>query len=288
TPDYILGTQMDHPNAIHSHLSAQNRWQGMTFAASPTTTVAPVALDLDNPERWRQAGRAVVPMFRSLQEGNVLITQQARRWHQQNPDWYPAKVTYDKPYGIRFNGDFEAIEEQDGWVFAQVGDAYVGIRPVKGAYDYDTNWTKAGEGSLYAKMSDDVYEWGPNRQFIRFVDNFSPVIMHAGRAETHGDFEAFKAQVLAGSVRLLNTVVPGWYVLIYEPKGEQPRRFEFNAANHAIPTFNGELVDFAPDFVFQSPFMNSAYGSGVVHITVDDIDTTVDVRPSSQQTAGRE
>lgn len=276
TPDYILGTQMDHPGAVHSHLSSQNRWQGMTFSASHTTTVAPCAINLDNPSQWKQAGRASVPLYRSLQEGNVLITQQARRWIQQNPDWYPAKVTADQPYGIRFNGRFETIEEQDGWIFAQVGQAYVAIRPLKGAYDYDTNWTSAGEGSLYAKMSDEVYEWGPRKQFIRFLDNYSPVIMHAGRAETHGDLASFKQHILAGKVRLLNTVVPGWYILIYEPQGETPRHFEFNAANSSIPTFNDELINYAPEKVLDSPMLQSEYNSGVVHITVDDIDQVVE------------
>lgn len=280
TPDYILGTQMDHPGAVHSHLSSQNRWQGMTFASSHTTTVAPCSIDRDNPERWNQAGRDSVPMYRSLQEGNILITQQARRWIQQNPDWYPAKVNSDRPYGVRFNGDFDEIVEQEGWIFARVGNAYAGVRPVKGAYDYDTNWTRAGEGSLYAKMSDEVYEWGPNRQFIRFLDNFSPVIIHAGRADTHGDFEAFKRQLLAGQVRLLNTVVPGWYILIYEPEGETQRRYEFNAANSSIPSFNGSLIDYAPDRVFDSPFMISGYDSGVVRLKIDGLDYSVDFRPN--------
>lgn len=286
TPDYILGTQMDHPNAIHSHLSSQNRWQGMTFSAAHTTTVAPCSIDLTDSDRWKQAGRAFVPMYRSLQEGNVLITQQARRWHQQNPDWYPAKVSSDRPYGVRFNGKFDTLDEQDGWVFAQVGDAYVGVRPVKGAYDYDKNWTRAGESSLYAKMSNEVYEWGPNREFIRFFDNYSPVIIHAGRAETHGSFDAFKQHVLAGQVRLLNTVVPGWYILVYEPEGERPRSFEFNAANASIPSINGQLVDYGPEFVFQSPFLNAQYDSGLIRITVDEIETTVDFRSMSEGAEG--
>lgn len=284
TPDYILGTQMDHPNAIHSHLSSQNRWQGITFAASHTTTVAPVAINLDNPDKWLQAGRASAPMYRSVQQGNVLITQQARRWHQQNPDWYPAKVNSDKPYGVSFKGHFDAVDEQDGWVFTKVGDAYVGVRPVKGAYDYDSNWTQAGESSLYAKMSNEIYEWGPNRRFIRFFDNFSPVIMHTGRSETHGDFEAFKQHLLAGQVRLLNTVVPGWHILLYEPEGETPRRFEFNAANASIPSVNGQLIEYAPDAVFKSPFLNAEYDSGVVHVTVDGIEETVDFRAAGIST----
>ncbi|MEM7680995.1 MAG: hypothetical protein AAF288_03475 [Planctomycetota bacterium] len=279
TPDYILGTQMDHPGAVHSHLSSQNRWQGMTFAANPTATIAPVALDLSNPERWKQAGRASVPMYRSAQEGNVLITQQARRWTQQNPDWYPAKVNANLPYGVRFNGKMDALDEQDGWVFARVGDAYVGVRVVKGGYDYDENWTEAGESELYAVMDDGAYVWGPKKQFIRFTDNYSPVILHAGRADTHGDYESFKAHVLAGQVRLRNTVVPGWYVLEYRPQGESPRDFEFNVANSSIPSINGELVDYAPPYVFRSPFLNAKYDSGVVRITVDDIDTTLDFRP---------
>ena len=44
TPDYTLGTQMDHPAAVHSHLSITGRWHGMTFAQSATARIVPVGL----------------------------------------------------------------------------------------------------------------------------------------------------------------------------------------------------------------------------------------------------
>lgn len=41
TPDYTLGTQMDHPDLAHSHLSTASRWQGMTVAQSPLSSIVP-------------------------------------------------------------------------------------------------------------------------------------------------------------------------------------------------------------------------------------------------------
>src|SRR5262249_25103274 len=132
TPDYILGTRMDHPLAVHSHLSFGSCWQGITFSPSTRAMVFPRAVDLEAEGGWQMA--ADVGM-RSLQEGQVLITQQTRGGVALiNPDWFPRAVLDSKPFGVYFYPEIDRVEEENGWIFAQAGNAYVAVRVVKGVY----------------------------------------------------------------------------------------------------------------------------------------------------------
>ena len=44
------------------------------------------------------------------------------------------------------------------------------------------------------------------------------------------------------------------------------RKLVFNAANNDVPTIGGRYVEYAPANVFESPFLESRYGSGVVEV----------------------
>jgi hypothetical protein len=45
--------------------------------------------------------------------------------------------------------------------------------------------------------------------------------------------------------------------------------FTFDTQGSGTPTVNGVPVDYAPDYTFQSPFMNEDWASGVVTIEKD-------------------
>jgi hypothetical protein len=100
TPDYVLGTQMDHPMAIHNHLSSGGRWQGL-ITSNVNARIATVSL-AQFPGKTKPGNEySVELMYHSAQDKNVLITQQKRRWMQINPDWFPAyESIYDVPFGL--------------------------------------------------------------------------------------------------------------------------------------------------------------------------------------------
>src|SRR5690606_37879008 len=70
TPDYILGCQMDHPGAVHSHLSVQARWQGITFKGLGGARVFPT--DIGNDEKGNFNGKKASGYCRAVQERSVM------------------------------------------------------------------------------------------------------------------------------------------------------------------------------------------------------------------------
>lgn len=270
TPDYILGTQMDHPAAVHSHLSPAARWQGMTFSSSFTASISPTGIITDNENKWNREKHSY---YRSAQHENVLITQQNRRWFQQNPDWYPTYDIYERTFGVQFDGDFDQVDEREGWIFVENGDAYLAVRSLMGEYDYDhEDWFQTtGTDALFSPIETDTYEWGPNGEFIKLKDKYSPIVMEAGRRSSYPTMENFQKHILEKRLELRKTVVPGWYIVEYGGDEEQPQII-FNAANNEIPKVNGVTIDYSPRKVLDSPFLNSEYNSGIIHLRVDGLE----------------
>ena len=263
TPDYIMGCQMDHPGAIHSHLSNQSRWQGVMFKGEGGPRVFPV--DLDVGEDGNSSRTKATGYVRSVQEKNVMIMQQARRFFQMNPDWFPAKSISDLDYGIYFGDNLDRIVEAGGWIFVEHGDAYLAVRPVMG--EYADGWTilvdDASPG-LTSVIIEDSYDWSPDRRMIYLKDKYSGMIFEASRRDHHGSLEHFMADVLDNPLVLDKTVVPGFHVLRYRGCGEDAKEIIFNLANSEIPFIGGERVNYAPEVLFDSPYLKSEYKSGVI------------------------
>ena len=265
TPDYILGTQMDHPGAIHSHLSNQSRWQGIIFRGESGPRVFPV--DLAIGEDGNSGQTKATGYIRSVQDGSVMIAQQARRYFQMNPDWFPAKSIADLDYGIYFGDNLDHIEEAGGWIFVEHGDAFLAVRPVMG--EYADGWTilvDPASPGLTSEIIADSYVWSPDRKMIFLKDKYAGMIFEASRREHHASLEDFMTDVLDNLLVLDKTVVPGFHVLRYRGCGEGAKELTFNVANSEIPFVGGERVDYAPDMLFDSPFLKSTYQSGLVEI----------------------
>ena len=239
TPDYILGTQMDHPDAVHNHLSAAGRWHGLITSASPDARVVfDGGPSLSGPVRAGAADMEL--MLSTVQQRNVLIVQQARRWTQINPDWYPARDQYNKPVEVWIGSAWDAREEESGWLFVRAANAYAAVRVVE---------ETGGLG----------YKWNADHTAIRLDDKFSPVVLEAGRRADYPSMADFKRAVLAAPLRHLRTVVPGYFILSY-------RDIVYNAANSSIPIVQGKSINYSPAKVFDSPFLSSEYGSGVITV----------------------
>ncbi len=274
TPDYILGTQMDHPAAVHSHLSASGRWQGVMFSSAPNSFISPCAIIPEQNHREQHS------YYRSVQCRNVLITQQARRWFQQNPDWFPAVDMCARPFAVQFAAPFDRLEERNGWIFVLQGNACVAVRVVNGdpepAADGTPNTTA---NTMETRLSTDVAEWTEEKRFLMLKDKFSAIIMDTGRLSDYDSFEAFQDDVLDNPIHLINTVVPGWYILRYRGTGPDAPELYFNMANCEIPQIGGTLINYEPNFTFQSPFIHSDYNGTVVTLTADGDTAVLDFTP---------
>jgi hypothetical protein len=263
TPDYILGCQMDHPGAVHSHLSNASRWQGLIFKGDGGPRVYPAAVSQDEEGEFKETST----FYKCLQDKKVMLVQQSRSWTQVSPDWFPVPSRSVKPAAVCFGGHLDHIEEKDGWIFVEHGEAYLAVKVVMG--EYSEGWTILEDDAspgLTSPVIEDSYDWSPDRKAIFLKDNYAGMIFEASRRVHHETLEAFMADILDNPLVLDKTVVPGFHILRYRGCGEDAPELYFNLSNNEMPMVGGERVDYAPDLLFDSPYLKSEYKSGKIHI----------------------
>ncbi|MDP6700088.1 MAG: hypothetical protein QGH25_10595, partial [Candidatus Latescibacteria bacterium] len=271
TPDYTLGTQMDHPTAIHSHLSLTGRWHGMTFAQSATSRIVPVGLvSPDNPHNHlanADKGFDLELVLQTAQHRQTLIVQQARRWTAVHPEWFPTHPSYSRPMGIWLGTDWDEQTESNGWIFVWKGRAYAAIRPVlwDAAYEQERQTRTAGNQVYFnapddpsqVKLREDSYSWNEGRSILILEDAHSPVIIEAGHRDDYSTLADFIEAVLDNPIALYKTVVPGYNILVYTGSAADAAEIAFNAGVPQIPTIDGKPVNYSYPLTFDSPYLQS-------------------------------
>jgi hypothetical protein len=272
TPDYIMGCQMDYPLAIHSHLSIQDRWQGITFKDENGPRVFPTALKSDEKGEYKLYSDGYA---RCVQNENVMIVQQSRGFTQINPDWFPMKSRANLEYGVYFGNEHDTIVEKEGWIFVENGDAFLAVKPVMG--EYAEGWTilkdEASAGNE-SEIINDSYEWNKDKSLIHLKDKYAGVIFESSRRTHNKTLEDFISDILKNPITLEKTVVPGYHILKY--KSTNGTDFYFNLANNEIPMVNGKSINYTPDMVFDSPYLKSKYNSGIVKISKGEEELVLD------------
>lgn len=270
TPDYILGTQMDHPDAVHSHLSAAGRWHGLIVAGHPGLRIVPHAGHEMKQDGTEGRGIDMEAMFLTAQDRNVLAGQQARRWMQISPGWFPSSPKYDKPIFLHVGRGWDEQEFASGWLWLRKGNAYAAVREVaarrsgKGSGPLDLRTDLPVEGSEILVQIDNELPptWDSEGGSFALHDRFNPFIIHAGSRAEHGDFEGFRKAVLSARLQLSKTVVPGYYTLACQGACPEAREILFPSATPEIPRIGGQPLNYRPGKLFDNPFHQSLYGSG--------------------------
>lgn len=230
TPAYILGSFALDPDQPYSSMSAQNRWQGLIFDGDVGARIAPQITRLNSAGGLDREQR-VANGFASVQDRNVLITQ--RSGYQTG---------YRSRTDIYFSDTLDLVEEDGGWIFVREGDAYGAVHVVR-----------RGNGS-YRWLDPVRKNKGATKEsnFVTLADPDSPMIFVAGEASDYGnDFAKFKASLKAQSV--------------YQNQ---------NSVTFAGLTFRGpkRLAEGGHDLAsseartFDSPFVRSAWQSGIIYI----------------------
>ena len=93
-------------------------------------------------------------------------------------------------------------------------------------------------------------------------EEYAPVILEVMAKSDVSSFDAFKAMMKSCRIRMNGPVLE--YSTIY---GEQ---LTFDTSAREVPTINGRPVNYAPKKVFESPFLNADWNSGIVTITKGD------------------
>jgi hypothetical protein len=290
TPLYTLGTQMDHPQAIHSHLSKAGRWHGMTVTEDNYTKIVPVAFPTEADFRGKTDAVSLEVMNRSLQSKNTLIVQRSRGYNSIHPDWYP-QYKQRTDMGLYIGKAWDEKIEQDGWIFLRKGDVYAAVKVVLRDKNFEEEKRKkkttgtqvlfhGPEDDATVKMADKPYSWIKNNQYIKFNDRFSPVIIQAGDKQQFVSFSNFMEKVSQAECLLYKTVVPSFNTLVFTPPDDNAPVMEFNAANTTIPTLDGKAINYEYPMTFHSPYIKSKYGSGIIDIEYDGKKLQLDFKES--------
>jgi hypothetical protein len=230
TPDYVIGTTELWPSDPHIAPSSQNRWQGITFNTSSDARIYPQAAP--------SGSNLCNDAFMSIQDKNTLITEKRTTGKGITAEC-AGKATL-----VYFPASLDSIVERGGWLFVTEGASYVAIRPANGGY----RWLTSAKNHA-----------AKEQRFIQLTDKSSPII-----------FQASSAAAYAGPIQFQNAIIarPRSYaggVLKYTaPNATQ---FTFFHDTTKAPRVNGHLRSYSPKNVFDTPFMQSVWGSGKITIT---------------------
>ena len=228
-PAFIIGTPMTEarPLSDWAAISSQNRWQGVIFAGEEDARIVPIVRPKDN--------RVALNAQWSVQSKGSLITQKLK-CHKGGAEM----IVWISKDGL------SVPEEEDGMVFVEAEGAYAAVRVVKGGFSW----------------MDDPFITNrsiPENATMILNDEYAPVILEVMAKSDVKSFGAFKARVKACEISMEGPVLH--YRTIY---GEQ---FTFDSSYEKSPTINEEPVNYAPKKVFESPFLNADWNSGVVTIS---------------------
>lgn len=276
TPEYTIGTQMDHPSAVHSHLSIIGRWHGMTFAQSPKSRIVPVGVTNGTDVKGKKSMYDLEVKYQTVQYEKTLIVQQNRRWFAQHPEWWPTVIEYNQPVGIWLGKHWDKQVEKEGWIFVQSGNGYAAVKPVlwDEVYEKENSTKTKGNQQFFnapndppkVKIRTDAYTWSEDQSIIKLEDNHTPVIIEAASVSDYPTLEDFIADILDNPIALYKTVVPGYNILVYKGCGTNAKEIVFNSGTPEIPSIGGEPINYKYPMTFDSPFLKSKYKSGKVEI----------------------
>lgn len=123
------------------------------------------------------------------------------------------------------------------------------------------------------------YEWNSDHSIARLKNLFSPIIFEAGRKANYPTLNDFQEDILDNPIQLYSTVMApnlGFDILYYTGCGEDAEEIIFNTANNEIPTAGGKYIDYSYPKLFDSPYLQSDYESGVIKIRKEDQELILD------------
>ncbi len=279
TPDYVLGTQMDHPLAVHNHLSAHGRWQGL-ITSDLNSRILTVSLEQFRGKTDPGNDYSIELMYHSAQSKGVLITQQKRRWTQLNPDWFPTyDQLYDIDFGVYIGSGWQTRIEQDGWLFLEQDDTYAAIRILRVKTDPDPLAFAKGTDRYenFVEIDFDSYSWNEPKTILKLANKYSPIIIEAGCRADYPTLADFQRQILSNKLEIHKTVATHETKIIVVYKGVEAEEIVFNAANQAdVPTVGGKYINYRYPKTFDAPYLQADYDSGVVKIEKGDFRQIMD------------
>jgi hypothetical protein len=245
TPHFLLGSTLQHPAIEYSGISRQNRTCGLLFEHPAAAGVGQVHPVIEHP-----GGGRTQHAFWSVQHEGALLMQRIAQKGGGFPGSYHAGRL-----GMRFEGgDLKKIEE-DGWIFATDGQAFVGVKFLDGGYRWDDR-----------RMQADPEKFGGPGDTTR-------ILLQAGDVTCHPTFAAFRAAVRGGELALTADQVT---YCLGTNRVEMTRYDAAAPEKFALPRINGHPLDLHPAATFDSPYLNGAFNGDRIAVTVGPIRRVLD------------
>ncbi len=245
TPDVVLGALIIDPTEKFANstqylsgkdlepgypaLTAQNRYQAIQFATGRDARVVPQCLGLEQPDNHKTYNQQ-----QAIQHKNLLIVQ-------RNPKGRGGTG----PMRIYFaTGMKNRLIQNDGWFFLQEGSAYLAVKAfARGGHD------SSG------------YVWD-NEFWLRPKDQDAPVLFAVGRTNQFPSMDKFISYI---GTLAANYVGAKFTVTRRDSDGTQTTLSLYTDRSR-VPEVNNQPVNFTPEKLYDSPFLTSAYGRGIVTI----------------------
>jgi len=328
TPHYLLGSTLQNPalsmpspdggqpTIKYSGISRQNRWSGMIFT-DPETRWPKTGKNIERADNELCAVYPVIEKTRggrpqhphwSFQHENVLFLQRIAPGRDGMGSYSTG------PISIRFQGKGLQKVEENGWIFASNGKAFVGVKFLDGGYEWDETGELAGPANHSADST---------TRFLVHAGEKNPPLTPPRRGTGHGEtpsrrgtdlpltplrrgtdlpkgrmedpllggvgvgsagdaFAAFRASVLANPL-----VVEPDRVVYRASDGPELECFRYdhhNFEDFKLPRVDGKAINLRPPWTYRSPYLNGKFSDDKVSVTVGPIrqvydfgNTTVDV-----------
>ncbi len=241
TPDFIMGSLLceARPTGDWFTGSSQNRWHGVIFRGATNARIYPY-IETDHSSynaQWAAQHRGT---FIAQKLKTSIGTQGLRVW---------------------FSKDGLAAPVPEGaWLFTEAPGAWAAVRVVSGEAEFAPEPAPTAADRKAAGVGDDgeSLPGKPRGRVLKCTDDYSPVIIEVAQKANFSTLDDFRKAVLGLPLRLESNV------LTYT--GLSGDRFTFFTDQTQPPQVNGRPLDYSPSKVYDSPFVQSDWDSGVVTI----------------------
>ena len=236
TPQFNMGMSM--VPALKSDawvpVSSQNRLNQILFSGHPLDKIFTQRPVLDKGSTYNAEW--------GVQDKGVMILQALNT---------PYSKSVHGQY-IYFSVLLDPIKKNEWW-FVESSDAYCAIKIVKG-----------GATLREPTKADDRYsKTPPYGLYLVLEDPFSPIIFEAIAKENYSSIEAFQEEIFSNKLLSKSRSIE-YYSRAYN------NHLTLYSDYSQLPKINGETINLNPPFVYQSPFINAAFGGDSVNISVGD------------------
>lgn len=247
TPEFVMGSLLcaARPASDWTTMSAQNRWHGVIFRGAMNARIYPYC-ETDHSSYNQQW---------AVQRKGTLIAQKLK--NSQHADGLRVWIS---------EAGLTSPVKESGWYFTEATGAWAAVHVVAG----DTKLIapevpkKRNNPAPKPNSNDDGDSpAGPGSGWVvQCSESFSPVIIEVATKAEFATSEAFRKAVLALPVKAEGGR------LAYTGLGGDS--FAFFTDQTELPRVNDQPVDLAPPRVYDSPFVQSDWKSGLVTIQKGD------------------